>query len=722
MEPTIADEKTKAAPKSLLLRSQSFNPLIASIIAALLIGIGIFVVLRSFAATGMCTQVAQHGITWTFDKPYPCGTFANGDYWVTLNAGDTAVRITSISPDYITGRNGWEVNPNVNAGDQQGFDARIGGSTGNTSFTPAMIPALPYNAAPGQSVVKTVSAPETSTCAGFNASCIQTAAVLTVVASPPPGDGATVFRPPYIGTAKPYYYVSQLKTSLLPSKPSVESKMTLDVATARFKQVRLDHLGGRYSRQLRPIDSMPNYGGDNAVQTGDGALALMLDDPLSAKMPALTAYVQAGIDWNHMLIQGEVWGAGAGHDPGHKLPIVFAATLLDDATLKSKIAATPSLHEDSHIRVGKEGRLLWGGAGPSVVERNYWETLKDNSAGNKSQPDPYGYIDGGNLPSASYQKITAQPYKAIAIAHHLMPEMKSLWASQTLLDYADRWVNFGFFTQSDPCAPVIYLDPSFSTNYGVKYGPDGQGSCIKDTDASNGIGRFPALHGTSKDTGNRYSLFVKSMWNAYRGTASTTPPPAPTPPPVPGDTTAPTASLSTPAAGATISGTAQLTASASDAVGVTKVEFYQGASKLGEDVSSPYSYGWNTTVVANGAYSLTAKAYDAAGNVGTSQVVNVTVKNITTDTTLPVVTITAPTSGATLSGTVTISAKATDNVGVVSLQIFIDNALYASASSSYLSTTWNTKPKRWKGTHTITVKAKDSAGNVGTKSVTVTVR
>ena len=70
-----------------------------------------------------------------------------------------------------------------------------------------------------------------------------------------------------------------------------------------------------------------------------------------------------------------------------------------------------------------------------------------------------------------------------------------------------------------------------------------------------------------------------------------------------------------------------MTATASDAVGVTKVEFYQGATKLGEDLSSPYAYGWDTTSVANGNYSLTAKAFDAAGNISTSSAVSVTVSN-----------------------------------------------------------------------------------------------
>ncbi|MCY1022521.1 S8 family serine peptidase [Pyxidicoccus sp. MSG2] len=93
------------------------------------------------------------------------------------------------------------------------------------------------------------------------------------------------------------------------------------------------------------------------------------------------------------------------------------------------------------------------------------------------------------------------------------------------------------------------------------------------------------------------------------------------------DTTPPTTSITSPAGGATLSGTASLSASASDNVGVSRVEFYAGTALLGTATASPYSFSWNTTTVANGTYALTTKAYDAANNVGTSATVSVTVNN-----------------------------------------------------------------------------------------------
>jgi RHS repeat-associated protein len=77
-----------------------------------------------------------------------------------------------------------------------------------------------------------------------------------------------------------------------------------------------------------------------------------------------------------------------------------------------------------------------------------------------------------------------------------------------------------------------------------------------------------------------------------------------------------------------------VTATASDDYGVTRVEFYAGSDRLASDSSSPYSATWNTLDETNtpgydGSYAITAKAYDADGNVTSSSVSNVTVSNTT---------------------------------------------------------------------------------------------
>ena len=184
------------------------------------------------------------------------------------------------------------------------------------------------------------------------------------------------------------------------------------------------------------------------------------------------------------------------------------------------------------------------------------------------------------------------------------------------------------------------------------------------------------------------------------------------------DLTPPTVAITAPAAGATVAGTITIGANASDNVAVSGVQFRLDGVNLGtEDTAAPYSAAWNTTMATNGTHTITAVARDAAGNVATSSAVTVTVDNAR-----PSVSITAPASGATLSGTVTVAASASDNVRVAGVQFRLDGAnLGAEDTSAPYSVPWNTKTAS-DGSHTLTAVARDGAGNLATSpTVTVTV-
>ena len=71
-----------------------------------------------------------------------------------------------------------------------------------------------------------------------------------------------------------------------------------------------------------------------------------------------------------------------------------------------------------------------------------------------------------------------------------------------------------------------------------------------------------------------------------------------------------------------------MNATASDNVGVTKVEFWLDGTLKSTDTLSPYSWSSDTLTATNGSHSLVAKAYDAANNVGTSPTVTVSVNNV----------------------------------------------------------------------------------------------
>jgi mono/diheme cytochrome c family protein len=88
----------------------------------------------------------------------------------------------------------------------------------------------------------------------------------------------------------------------------------------------------------------------------------------------------------------------------------------------------------------------------------------------------------------------------------------------------------------------------------------------------------------------------------------------------------PSVSISSPSNNVSFTAPANINivASASDSDGsIVKVEFFNGTTKLGEDTSAPYEFGWSN--VAAGTYAITAKATDNGGATTTSTVVNVTV-------------------------------------------------------------------------------------------------
>jgi hypothetical protein len=89
------------------------------------------------------------------------------------------------------------------------------------------------------------------------------------------------------------------------------------------------------------------------------------------------------------------------------------------------------------------------------------------------------------------------------------------------------------------------------------------------------------------------------------------------------------------------------------------------------------------------------------------------------DTTPPTVSITAPANGATVSATVSVTANASDNVAVTSVQFVLDGTNLGSAvTTAPYSVSWNTTSAA-NGTHTLTAQARDAAGNVGNATAVI---
>ena len=188
--------------------------------------------------------------------------------------------------------------------------------------------------------------------------------------------------------------------------------------------------------------------------------------------------------------------------------------------------------------------------------------------------------------------------------------------------------------------------------------------------------------------------------------------------PAPADATAPTTAITSPAGGATVSGSVNIAASASDNVGVTRVELWLDGALAATDTSAPYSFTWNTTASANASHTLQAKSYDAAGNVGLSAVVTVTVSNQPLT-----VAITSPTNGGTVprNQKVTISAKATDSTAITQVQFYVNSSLLGTATAAPYSYPWKVPGKNG-ASYKIQARAYDATGKSAAQTITVTAQ
>lgn len=214
--------------------------------------------------------------------------------------------------------------------------------------------------------------------------------------------------------------------------------------------------------------------------------------------------------------------------------------------------------------------------------------------------------------------------------------------------------------------------------------------------------------------------------------------------PAPGDTTVPAVSWTNPASSATVSGTlweatnsgpsGKCEVSASDNVGVSRVDFSVDGTALNSEVTAPYNCKFDSSTVTDGSHTLKAVAYDAAGN-STTALRTVTVDNVPEpppgDATSPTVTWTTPSEGATVSGMLWDAANsgpsgvcvaaAADNTGVTKVMFYVDGALLneegvAPYNCKFDSTTVAN------GTHTLKAVAYDAAGNTSSAQRVVNVQ
>ena len=403
------------------------------------------------------TSISQFGITWNFSQPVTYGQFVNGDYWVI-----GPVTITSVSPapsvapanevnnlggnawgdtglqDNTSRRNGSMIV--MTPGYGQGYDSRGNTYNATTSIT------FPHTLAVNRSLISSKSRltiPSLQmhheimwTSEKNGNQVMQTAAILTCLASEPPADA---FRPTYIGGSKPIFTMSQVRWDRLMSLPVSPGTMPSWTQWERYlERPWIDHMNGAWQQQwLLPIENMPSYGREYARILGLAGLMLHTDAPQAQKRTLLIRLLQIGIDWRGVVQAGGYWNEGGGVTNGRKFPIVFAARMIDDPYFATEMPASAVIHEDTQCYYGS------GWAGMTAL----WQMVMHHGARlpyMHLNPSQYSTYDGGwAATSEDYRRCcTIKSWPAQALAS-LLAGGKAAWNHDSFFDNVDDWMRYG---------------------------------------------------------------------------------------------------------------------------------------------------------------------------------------------------------------------------------------------------------------------------------------
>ncbi|MDT7041966.1 fibronectin type III domain-containing protein [Candidatus Nitronereus thalassa] len=181
----------------------------------------------------------------------------------------------------------------------------------------------------------------------------------------------------------------------------------------------------------------------------------------------------------------------------------------------------------------------------------------------------------------------------------------------------------------------------------------------------------------------------------------------------PADTTPPSVTSITSAVADSATQATLTWAPATDNVGVTGYTLYRNNNPITTTANLSYV---DAQLSPSTTYAYTVVAHDAEENTSASSAAASVTTPALPDTTPPTVSITAPTSGATVQGTVTVTATASDNVGVLGVQFQLDGQnLGNEDTTNTYSAAWDTSATS-AGPHTLTAIVRDAAGNSTTSS------
>jgi hypothetical protein len=409
------------------------NAAVKKVSVLLMLGASVFLSdLSAFADT----SVSQFGITWTFDKDYPVGQYANGDYWVV---GPVTIVGISLASVVRSGRtmNGSQLNPGIS--ELQGYDSAPGdmkydatknvGRPGGSDLSPEN----PLKISTG-SLISTISLEKLQT-----RPQVKTAAILTVVESVPQ---AGSFRPPPVGSDKTSYWnKTNLNYSILKSLSPVSGAPPLSKVEKNFEKPWLEQNPNWTTRYIHPADNQPVYGRDMAHTLAEGLLSLHLNYSDAQKETLYIRLVQYGIDIYGSAKAGAVWVGYGGHNQGRKMPMILAGLALNDKNILAYGNAAEHFifqedHQTWYVTQNDVGRALITDPITNRIHEFYIQAdvgIAEWGEQHTKQPNR----DGRNWDSA-YRDIVYSSCMGHALAAHLTPGAVELWNWPAFFDYMDR--------------------------------------------------------------------------------------------------------------------------------------------------------------------------------------------------------------------------------------------------------------------------------------------
>lgn len=218
----------------------------------------------------------------------------------------------------------------------------------------------------------------------------------------------------------------------------------------------------------------------------------------------------------------------------------------------------------------------------------------------------------------------------------------------------------------------------------------------------NGVGSFTAANGSTTVNVTATTTFTLTLTSPLASTKTATATVT-----IGADNVPPTVAIAAAPTVVVAPGSTTLTATANDLAGVTKVEFYRGATLIGTDTTAPYTQAVAFTPADIGNASFTAKAFDAANNNTTSAAVVVAVG---ADTTPPTVSLLANPATVLVPGATTLQATVSDNIGVTKVEFWRGGTLIATDSAAPFQTQVDFTTADL-GTVAFTAKAFDAQNN-----------